>query len=143
MASPEIKIIALSNVFSRMMHFKNKGDVEQGHKHNYDHATLVSRGSVLVEMLDDNGNVEHSKVFNSPDMIFINKNKYHKLTSLEEETVCVCIHAIRSVDEEIVDPRFLVEPLVSTTPTKLHETYNNTYNEKMLNFTKGPKIELS
>ena len=34
------------------MHFQNKGDVELGHSHHFDHGTLVSSGSVLVEILD-------------------------------------------------------------------------------------------
>lgn len=113
MAAPEIKLICLSNIFTRMMVFRAKGDVEQGHKHVYDHATLVSSGAVLIEMLDANDKVEHSKIFEAPNLIFVNKNRRHRLVALEDNTVCACIHAIRDVDEDIVDPDFLVEPLVS------------------------------
>lgn len=134
MAEPEIKIIALSNVFSRLMHFKNKGDIEHGHVHTYDHATLVSSGSVLVEVLDDNGRPEHSKVFKAPNMVYINKNKGHRLIALEDETVCVCIHAIRTVDEEIVDPEFLIEPLVSTNRGEIRQLVEQTYGQQMKNF---------
>ena len=76
MASPKINIIALSNVYSRLMHFLKKGDVENGHKHTYDHATLVSSGSVLVEVLDEfTREPVSSRTFISPSMVFIHKDK--------------------------------------------------------------------
>jgi len=111
--SPEIKIICLSNVFSRLMHFKEKGQVEHGHKHTYDHGTLVSSGSVLYEVLDGyNGKTVSSKVFTAPDFVFVNKDKFHKLTALEDNTVCACIHALKTNDQELVSPDFLIEPLI-------------------------------
>ena len=111
MASPEIKIIALSNIYSRLMHFKHKGDVEYGHRHTFDHATLVSNGSILIETLDEDGNTASSKEFYAPNMVFIDKNKIHRITALEDNTVCGCIHAVRTMDEEIIDPDFLIEPV--------------------------------
>lgn len=112
---PEVKVVAISNVYSRLMFFKNKGDVETGHLHTYDHATLLSSGSVLYEVLDDyDGKTISSKVFKAPEFIFVDKNKYHRLTSLEDKTVCVCIHALRTIDEEILSPDFFIEPLHRT-----------------------------
>ena len=59
---PDIKIISVSNVYSRLMHFRNKGDVENGHTHIYDHGTLVSSGSVLYEVLNsEDGNTISSR----------------------------------------------------------------------------------
>ncbi len=114
MNPPKIKLIALSNVYCRMMMFVNAGDVEQGHKHTYDHATLVSSGSVMVEMLNDDNTVTSSKKFFAPNMIFIHKDHQHRITSLEDNTVCTCIHAIRDIKDNILDPDFLIEPLFST-----------------------------
>ena len=110
MSSPIIKLISLSNVYTRMMHFVKKGDVENGHKHTFDHATLVSSGSVLYEVLSDTGEVEYSKTFTSPDMVFVNKDKFHRITSLEDNTVCGCIHALRTVGEDIIPPDSFIEP---------------------------------
>ena len=134
MAAPEIKIIALSNIFSRMMFFKNKGDTENGHKHTFDHATQVSHGSVLVEVLDDSGSVTSSKVFESPTMVFIDKNKYHRLIALEYQTVCSCIHAIKTTDGEIVDPDFLIEPLWSTNKGEVVSLVKEKYDKEMIPF---------
>jgi hypothetical protein len=109
---PEIKIICVSNVYSRLMHFKNKGDVEAGHKHLFDHGSLVSSGSVLYEVLDDAGQAVSSKVFTAPNFIFVDKDKNHRITALEKDTVCACIHALKTNDQELLDPDFLIEPLV-------------------------------
>ena len=139
MNQPEIKIIALSNVFSRSMHFVKKGDVELGHKHSYDHATLVSYGSVLVEMLDDAGNPEHSKIFVAPNMVFVNKNKFHRITALEDNTVCSCIHAIRTVDQDIVSPEFFVEPVVSTNSDLIIQAVKENSGQSMMPFVPSKK----
>ena len=111
--TPEIKLIACSNVYSRLMNFKHAGDVEVGHRHSYNHATLVSSGSVQVDILDDDGNTTSSKTFNAPTMIYINKDDFHKITALEDNTVCVCIHALRTIDEELVEPDFLVDAITN------------------------------
>jgi len=138
MNTPEIKIIALSNIYSRMMHFVKKGDVEHGHKHTYDHATLVSTGSVLVEILDEKDNSTiTSKVFTAPNMIFIHKDKLHRLTALEDNTLCSCIHAIRTLDHEIIDPDFFVEPVWSEGKGEINSIVREKLNTEMLGFAKG------
>ena len=112
MASPEIKVMALSNIYNRLMHFRNKGDVENGHKHTFDHGTLVSSGSVLYEVINDNGDVIASKIFVAPNMVFVDKDRFHRITALEDNTVCACIHAVKTMDDELLDPDFLIEPIV-------------------------------
>jgi len=111
--TPEIKLIACSNVYSRLMHFKRAGDIELGHRHSYNHATLISAGSVQVDILDEESNTTSSKVFNAPTMIYISKDDFHKITALEDDTVCVCIHALRTIDEELVEPDFLVDAITN------------------------------
>ena len=112
MADPKIKIMCISNVYTRMMHFEKTGDVELGHAHDFDHGTLVSSGSVFVEILDPITKESVSqKTIEAPNFIFIEKNKLHRLTALSDDTVCACIHALRTNDEELLDPDFLVEQL--------------------------------
>ena len=112
MAHPQVQVVAVSNVYSRLMHFVNKGDIEIGHSHTYDHATLLSSGSVLYEVLDGpDGDTVAAKEFKAPGYIFVEKDKYHRITALEDNTVCACIHALRTIDEEIIDPSFFIEPL--------------------------------
>ena len=108
MAEPKVTIIAISNVFARCMYFENKGDIELGHCHTYDHGTLISSGSVLVEMLDDDGAIIGSRTFNAPAFVFISKLRQHKITALNDKTVAVCIHAMRDVDGNILSPDFFI-----------------------------------
>ena len=109
MKEPQIKILAAGNVFSRMMFFQKSGDTTYSHQHEYDHGTLLSYGSVLYEVLDENKNVVKSKEFNAPTFIFVPKLTYHRLVALEDNTVCACIHALRTIDNELLDPDFLID----------------------------------
>lgn len=106
---PDVKILAVSNVYCRLMNFRKKGDQELGHYHSYDHGTLLAKGSLLVEKTDDNGNPLESRVFTAPTFIFIKKDVRHVLTALEDETIATCIHALRTIDETIIDSNFLIE----------------------------------
>jgi quercetin dioxygenase-like cupin family protein len=90
-------MLIVDNVFVKMMHFYYKGDVTEarGHSHVFDHITLLSRGSVLMEVLGENASsVEHK----APKLIVTPKNISHKFTALEADTVLCCIHAIRDGD---------------------------------------------
>jgi len=142
MAAPEIKILALSNIFSRMMFFKNKGDVESGHKHVFHHATQLSHGSVLVDVLNEEKDIVSSKIFHSPNMIFIDKDKYHRITALEDNTVCSCIHAIKTTDGDIIDPDFLIEPLWETENCELYHLVKDKYGKDIMPFALREKNEL-
>jgi hypothetical protein len=136
MAAPNVKLISLSNVYTRMMHFVKKGDVELGHKHTFDHATLVSSGSVLYEVLDDHGKVEFSKVFQAPDMVYVSKDRFHRITSLEDDTVCGCIHAIRAEEVDIIPPDSLIEPFTNSDGI-IDDKVKNITNKDMIYFTKA------
>ena len=90
-------MMIVDNVFVKMMHFYYKGDVTEagGHSHTFDHITLLARGSVLMEVLEEGGSaVEHK----APKLIVTPKNISHKFTALEADTVLCCIHAIRDGD---------------------------------------------
>lgn len=132
--TPDIKLMALSNVFTRLMHFKKKGDIENGHSHPYDHATMVSKGSVSVEIYDEDGVTHTAKTFTAPTMIYIQKNRKHKLTALEDGTLCACIHALRTVDDNLIDPDFLVEPININGDGKLTQAILERYKQAMMPF---------
>lgn len=102
MNTPEIAIGCVANLWSRQMHFKKAGDVEHGHTHQFDHLTLLARGSLTVVV---NGKASH---FAAPHMIYIHKDHEHELTALEDDTVAYCIHALRTPDQsEILDPAMI------------------------------------
>lgn len=103
MSYPETKMVCVSNLWMRQMHFIKAGDRNEGHVHNFDHITLLSKGSVEVD-------VEGSKTtFVAPHMIYVAKGKRHFLTALEDGTVACCVHALRTGEreEDILDPAMI------------------------------------
>lgn len=109
MAQPVVNIGCVANLFSRMMHFENTGDIEVGHTHQFDHLTLLAKGKLKVTV---EGN---ESVFTAPHMIYIRKDKVHQLEALTDNTVAYCIHALRDKENnEILDPSMIpdgVDPL--------------------------------
>ena len=105
MAMPMVQLSLISNLWIKLMTFENVGDVNEGHKHIFDHPTLLVKGKMEVDVEG------HKSIFIAPHIIFIAREKIHTLTALEEGTVAACIHAIRDGDriEDIVDPSMLPE----------------------------------
>lgn len=95
MDQPNIKIASVHNLFTRMMHFANVGDTELGHAHQFDHATLVAYGSVLVRCRG------METVFKAPQLIWIAAELKHELVAQEADTVCVCLHTNDSAQGRI------------------------------------------
>ena len=90
---PEIKLAVISNVWVKLMTFRKTGDYVPGHKHTFDHPSLLSAGSIIVEV--DN----KKKTFKAPAIIYIEKDKEHSIIPLEPNTVVSCIHALRNGNE--------------------------------------------
>jgi hypothetical protein len=115
MPQPTIEIFAVSNVYTRIMNFKKAGDIEIGHYHTYDHGTLISSGSIKLEILGENLETIETKIYKAPRMVLIKKEFKHRLTALEDNTVAVCIHALRDVEGELL-PVETIEEVIHTTP---------------------------
>jgi quercetin dioxygenase-like cupin family protein len=100
---PDVQLGCVSNMYVRLMEFKQVGCKEPGHDHPFDHMTLLAKGALEVE-------VDGVKTkFIAPKMIFIEKDKTHSLTALEPDTLAFCIHPIRNGEriEDIIDPSML------------------------------------
>ena len=122
MTAPAVQLSLISNLWIKLMTFEKAGDVNEGHKHTFDHPTLLVKGRLQVDV---DGSVS---VFEAPHIIFIAKDRVHTLTALEDATVAACIHALRGTDraEDIIDPDMipaginpnqlpdLIRPLVKT-----------------------------
>jgi quercetin dioxygenase-like cupin family protein len=115
MSIPTNSINCVANLFARQMHFAKAGDAEEGHKHQFDHLTLLAAGSVRVT-------VEGKETdFKAPHMIYIHAEKNHRLVALEDNTVAYCIHALRDGNEvdDILDPASIplgVDPMLHAKP---------------------------
>ena len=101
MTMPDVSIGCVANLWSKMMHFKNAGDTEQGHSHKFDHLTLLTLGSlqVIVDGIFSE--------FKAPQMIYIKAGKIHELVALEDNTIAYCIHALRDDEGTILDPSMI------------------------------------
>jgi quercetin dioxygenase-like cupin family protein len=102
MDAPVTNMACVGNLWLRQMQFVKAGDCNEGHEHNFDHVTLLAKGSVEVD-------VEGEKsTFTAPHMILIVAGKRHFLKALEDGTVAYCVHALRDKDtEEILDPAMI------------------------------------
>jgi hypothetical protein len=112
---PAIQIGCVANLYSRMMHFRQAGDIEIGHTHQFDHLTLLAKGKLKVTV--DGVATE----FTAPHMIYIRADKNHELVALTDETVAYCIHALRDGNgvDDILDPSMIpqgVSPLSVAMP---------------------------
>lgn len=90
------------NIWVKSHVLRKKGDTNgangEGHLHDFDHVTLLLKGSVLVEIVGS-----EPKKFEAPTFIGIRKEKSHRFTALEDNTVYFCVFALRDVDGEVVD----------------------------------------
>jgi hypothetical protein len=87
------------NIWVRSHYFAKAGDANGGgHRHHFDHVTLLAVGSVTVEVED-----APPKDFHAPTFIVIDKNKKHKFTALTDGVVYYCVFALRDVDGEVTD----------------------------------------
>lgn len=96
----KIKLAMVSNLWIKLMTFEHAGDTNQGHEHEFDHVTLLTNGSLEVDV---NG---IKSTFTAPQIIYIEKKKIHTMTALEDNTTASCVVAIRNSEklEDIVDP---------------------------------------
>lgn len=102
MNTPVVHIGCVANLYSRMMHFKQAGDTEMGHTHQFDHLTLLAKGKLKVTVEGV------ATEFTAPHMIYIRADKMHELVALTDETVAYCIHALRDKDNnDIIDPSMI------------------------------------
>ena len=93
------------NIWVRSHFFKKSGDTNGGgHKHNFDHVTLLAVGSVLVEVEG-----QEPKVFDAPTFIVIDKDHSHKFTALTDGVVYYCVFALRNLDGDVTSDLYSKE----------------------------------
>lgn len=97
---PDIRLSLAANTWVKQMHFAKAGCLNPGHKHSFDHQSLLALGSVKVTV---NG---EDTIFNAPHIIFIGAGHEHTMVSLEDNTIVYCIHALRDGErvEDIIHP---------------------------------------
>lgn len=86
------------NVWMRSNFLEKTGDYTNGHKHHFDHVSMLISGKVQVEV----EGFEPTE-FTAPTFIVIKKELQHKFTALEDNSAWFCVFALRDVDGNVTD----------------------------------------
>jgi|694.fasta_scaffold06971_2 hypothetical protein len=87
-----------ANIWLRQKVFSSKGETIGGHKHKYDHLSILAKGSVEVSV---DGK---TKIFHAPTFVVIRADKVHDITSLTDEVLWYCTFASRDINGDVFDP---------------------------------------
>lgn len=98
MAKRQHELGYIGNVWVRQNVLEKAGDVSQGHKHLFDHVTLLAKGKVEV-MVEGHSPRE----FEAPTFITIKKEHAHRFTALTDDVLWYCVFAIRDIDGDVTD----------------------------------------
>lgn len=89
------------NIWVRQNSIDKAGDSFDGHKHHFDHVTLLVQGKILVEV-----DGYEPKEFVAPTFVVIKKDKQHKITALTDNVIYYCVFALRDHDGEVMDEMY-------------------------------------
>jgi hypothetical protein len=98
---PVFELGYFGNIWVRQNVLLKAGDSTRGHKHKFDHISLLTHGKVSVEV-----DGHPPKEFAAPTFIIIRKEHNHRFTALTDEAVWYCVFALRDLDGEVVDELF-------------------------------------
>ena len=87
-----------ANVWVRQKIFTKVGEEIGGHKHKYDHLSILAKGEVQLRVDDQ------VKVFHAPTFIVIPKDRVHNVTALTDDVLWYCVFAHRDINGEVFDP---------------------------------------
>jgi len=97
---------ALGNIFVRKLYFPKQGDVMGCHTHNFDHTTIIFKGSVEMEYENEDGEVI-TRIVSAPKSgkgeptergegyVLVPATMEHGMTALEDDTEVWCVFAHR------------------------------------------------
>lgn len=89
------------NVYIRRVRLAKKGDVLPGHKHNFDHTTIVFTGAVHVLATCDEG-CNKEQDFKAASHFLVKKDWRHTITALEDGTEFWCVYSHRDPQGNVV-----------------------------------------
>jgi len=115
------------NIWVRKNLLFNVGDFSAGHKHKFDHVSLLVKGRLRVEV---EGN--EPTYFDAPTFVVIRKNHIHKFIADEPNTVYYCVFAIRDLDGEPIDELYgsMHDPLPPHIDKQSASTVSDDYWDK-------------
>jgi hypothetical protein len=84
------------NIWVRQNTMELSGVSHSGHKHHFDHVTLLTKGKVKIDVEG-----QPSKEFTAPTFIVIRKELEHKITALSDDVLYYCVFALRNLDGDV------------------------------------------
>lgn len=82
------------NIFIRPNYLDNVGDRIVGHKHCFDHTTIVFHGAVHVKATGPSGEALEQD-FEAPGHFLVKADWIHEITAIQPDTVFWCVYAHR------------------------------------------------
>lgn len=82
------------NIFIRSNELPKVGDKVDGHKHNFDHTTVVFKGAVHVKAKLPDGSVREGD-FEAPAHFLVRADVEHEITATADNTVFWCVYSHR------------------------------------------------
>lgn len=98
MSHREHQLGYFGNIWVRQNILEKAGDSNLGHKHHFDHVTLLQSGKVRIEV---EGHAP--KEFTAPTFITIKKEHRHQVTALTDDVCWYCVFALRDIDGDVTD----------------------------------------
>jgi hypothetical protein len=86
------------NVWIRLHRLPRAGQANQGHKHNFDHVTIVATGGVRCEIAG-----KPPRDCMAPMILEIAKDVEHRFTAIKDNTTYYCVFAVRDQDGNVTD----------------------------------------
>jgi len=99
----EIELGFFGNIWVRKHVIKEAGGIVHGHKHHFDHVTLLAQGKIQIKV------DEMVKEFTAPTFVVVRKEHNHEITALADNTVYYCVFALRDLDGEPIDEFYHVK----------------------------------
>lgn len=88
------------NIFIRPNALLPKGHITHGHKHTFDHTTIIFSGSIHAKKINEDGTTEE-KDFKAPAHFLVKAGVEHEITSLEDDTTYWCVFSLRDSEGEV------------------------------------------
>lgn len=89
------------NIFIRPNELPKAGDKVDGHAHNFDHTTVVFRGSVHVKAKYPDGRVREQDFVGGSEFL-VKAEVEHEITALEDNTMFKCYYSHRTPQGDVV-----------------------------------------
>lgn len=97
------------NLFIRPNRLDKAGDATVGHKHNFDHTTIVFSGSVRVKARLPNGQVIERDFGDGPSCFgryfLVKADVEHEITALVNHTEYWCVYSHRTAQGDVTQVR--------------------------------------